>query len=41
MRELGVPAFACTPDSFGDLMAAAIERHDLTEWAQRQQAPAL
>ena len=26
LAELGVPAFACTPDSFGDLMAAAIER---------------
>ena len=28
--ELGVPAFACTPDAFGPLMAAAIERRDLT-----------
>jgi VWA domain containing CoxE-like protein len=36
LAELGVPAFACTPDSFGDLMAAAIERRDLGEWAQRQ-----
>ena len=41
LAELGVPAFACTPDSFGDLMAAAIERRDLTEWAQRQQASTL
>ena len=38
LAELGVPAFACTPDSFGDLMAAAIERRDIAEWAQRQQA---
>ena len=38
LAELGIPAFACTPDSFGDLMAAAIERRDITEWAQRQQA---
>lgn len=30
---LGVPAFACTPDLFPDLMAAAIERRDLTLWA--------
>lgn len=30
---LGVPAFACTPDLFPDLMAAAIERRDLTQWA--------
>jgi hypothetical protein len=38
LAELGVPAFACTPDSFGDLMAAAIERRDITAWAHRQQA---
>ena len=30
---LGVPAFACTPDLFPDLMAAAINRRDLGEWA--------
>ena len=29
LAALGVPAFACTPDAFGDLMAAAIERRDL------------
>ena len=38
LAELGVPAFACTPDSFGDLMAAAIERRDITEWAHRTAA---
>ena len=37
LAELGVPAFACTPDSFGDLMAAAIERRDIAGWAQREQ----
>jgi hypothetical protein len=37
LAEPGVPAFACTPDSFGELMAAAIERRDLGEWAQRPQ----
>ncbi|HKZ69941.1 MAG TPA: VWA domain-containing protein [Anaerolineales bacterium] len=31
--ELGVPAFACTPDLFPDLMAAAINRRDLGQWA--------
>jgi Mg-chelatase subunit ChlD len=36
LADLGVPAFACTPDSFPDLMAAAIERRDITEWARRQ-----
>jgi Mg-chelatase subunit ChlD len=30
---LGIPAFACTPDLFPDLMAAAIARHDLGQWA--------
>ena len=35
LAELGVPAFACTPDSFPDLMAAAIERRDIAEWAHR------
>ncbi|HEY6294625.1 MAG TPA: VWA domain-containing protein, partial [Streptosporangiaceae bacterium] len=35
LAELGVPAFACTPDAFGELMAAAIDRRDLTEWAHR------
>ncbi|HEX6524184.1 MAG TPA: VWA domain-containing protein [Streptosporangiaceae bacterium] len=29
LAELGIPAFACTPDAFGDLMAAAIERRDI------------
>ena len=29
LAGLGVPAFACTPDAFPDLMAAAIERQDL------------
>jgi Mg-chelatase subunit ChlD len=38
LARLGVPAFACTPDSFGDLMAAAIERRDIAEWAHRRQA---
>ncbi|MDO9356421.1 MAG: VWA domain-containing protein [Solirubrobacteraceae bacterium] len=33
LAALGVPAFACTPDLFGELMAAAIERRDLTGWA--------
>lgn len=31
--DMGVPAFACTPDRFPDLMAAAINRHDLSAWA--------
>ena len=31
--ELGAPAFACTPDLFPELMAAAIGRQDLAQWA--------
>jgi hypothetical protein len=30
---VGVPAFACTPDRFPDLMATAIETRDITAWA--------
>jgi hypothetical protein len=33
LHDLGVPAFACTPDLFPDLMAAAVKREDLTHWA--------
>jgi Mg-chelatase subunit ChlD len=33
LASLGVPAFACTPDAFPDLMAAAIERRDLRGFA--------
>jgi len=34
--SLGVPAFACTPDLFPDLMAAAISRQDMGQWASKQ-----
>ncbi|MFC4064692.1 VWA domain-containing protein [Actinoplanes subglobosus] len=39
LAELGVPAFACTPDAFPDLMAAAIERRDLRAFAGRRTDP--
>lgn len=35
--SLGVPAFACTPDQFPDLMAAAISRADIGQWAATQE----
>ena len=38
LAELAVPAFACTPDAFPDLLAAAIARDDLTGWVHRWQA---
>ncbi|WP_008314898.1 VWA domain-containing protein [Leptolyngbya sp. PCC 6406] len=37
MTTLGIPAFACTPDRFPDLMAAAIKRQDLRQWVAAQQ----
>lgn len=30
---LGIPAFACTPNQFPDLMAAAINHQDISQWA--------
>jgi Mg-chelatase subunit ChlD len=33
LAGLDIPAFACTPDLFPDLMAAAIQRHDIRQWA--------
>jgi len=33
---LGVPAFACTPDLFPDLMAAVIQRQDINRWVASQ-----
>jgi hypothetical protein len=36
LADLGVPAFACTPDRFGELMAAAIERRDLRLFAEQE-----
>ena len=33
LTALGVPAFACTPDLFPELMAAAIDRRDIGQWA--------
>jgi Mg-chelatase subunit ChlD len=36
LAGLGAPAFACTPDRFANLMAAAIARQDLALWAAAQ-----
>ena len=36
LAGLGVPAFACTPDLFPELMAAAIEKRDIGQWAAGQ-----
>jgi hypothetical protein len=29
----GIPSFACTPDLFPEMMAAAINRQDIMQWA--------
>ena len=35
LAGLGIPAFACTPDVFPDLLAVAIEGGDVGAWAHR------
>jgi hypothetical protein len=35
MASLGVPTFACTPELFPGMMAAAIQKQDLDLWAAR------
>ncbi len=35
LAALGVPAFACTPDAFPDLLAVAIDGGDVAVWAHR------
>ena len=37
LAGLGIPCFACTPDLFPDLMAAAIQRRDLAQWAAQNE----
>ena len=35
LAALGVPVFACTPDQFPDLMATALRRDDVHDWAAK------
>jgi len=35
LAGMGIPSFACTPDLFPDLMAAAITRQDMGLWAAK------
>lgn len=37
LATLGVPTFACTPDKFPDLMAAALNKQDLQGWVSINQ----
>jgi hypothetical protein len=36
LSDLGVPVFACTPDKFPDLMAAALSKQDISLWAAKE-----
>jgi hypothetical protein len=38
LASLGVPAFACTPDVFPDLLAAALDGSNLSTWVERAEA---
>ena len=40
LAGMGVPAFACTPDKFPTLMAAAIPRRDIGAWASQEEITA-
>lgn len=35
LATLGVPTFACTPDKFPDLMAAALSKQDISMWVSQ------
>lgn len=37
LAGMGVPCFACTPDLFPAMMAAALQRQDMARWAARQE----
>lgn len=39
LASLGVPVFACTPDLFPDLMANAIQKQDIFQWAGKNDIP--
>jgi len=34
--NLGIPVFACTPDKFPDLMAAALSKQDVNSWVAKE-----
>ncbi|SFW42382.1 vWA domain-containing protein [Chitinophaga sancti] len=36
LSNLGIPVFACTPDKFPDMMAAALSKQDINNWAARE-----
>lgn len=36
LAQMDIPAFACTPDLFPDLMAQAIRKNNINDWAASQ-----
>jgi Mg-chelatase subunit ChlD len=36
LSNLGIPVFACTPDKFPELMAAALSKQDIAQWAAKE-----
>ncbi len=40
LAALGVPAFACTPDLFPDLLAVALRGDDVGQWVSASQLAA-
>jgi VWA domain containing CoxE-like protein len=37
MAGLGIPVFACSPDKFPELMAAALSKQDISTWAAKEE----
>lgn len=37
IAAMGCPVFACTPDQFPDMMAAALSKSDVSQWASSQE----
>ncbi len=40
LSRMGIPAFACTPDAFPELLAVAIGRGDIAAWAASKELEA-
>jgi hypothetical protein len=36
LSNMGIPVFACTPDKFPDMMAAALSKQDINSWAAKE-----
>ncbi|MEZ4826155.1 MAG: VWA domain-containing protein [Bacteroidia bacterium] len=36
LHSMGIPVFACTPDLFPDLMATALSKQDISQWAAKE-----